>query len=372
MQHHLLDPSAPLLPRLAELGQPAWRAKAIRRWLYGSRASSFADMTDLPKALREALEAEFALWTTSIATHSQAEDGTEKLLLELHDRQRIECVLLRDGERRTVCISSQVGCAMGCVFCASGIDGVVRNLTTGEILEQLLRLARLLPATERISHIVVMGMGEPLANLDRLLPALAIAQAADGMGISQRRITISTVGLPAGMDRLVTENPGYHLAVSLHAAADDLRTKLVPVNKSIGLATVMDAADRYWEASGRRLTFEYVLLGGVNDSPLHARDLVRLLGNRAALVNIIPYNAVEGLPWREPSQGSRERFLDVLRQAGVNVQVRRRKGARIDAACGQLRRIAAGAKPALDGDASTAGTIESPIAIEPMASPGPS
>jgi 23S rRNA (adenine2503-C2)-methyltransferase len=134
----------------------------------------------------------------------------------------------------------------------------------------------------------------------------------------------------------------------------------------------MDAADRYWEASGRRLTFEYVLLGGVNDSPLHARDLVRLLGNRAALVNIIPYNAVEGLPWREPSQGSRERFLDVLRQAGVNVQVRRRKGARIDAACGQLRRIAAGAKPALDGDASTAGTIESPIAIEPMASPGPS
>ncbi|RLS81479.1 MAG: radical SAM protein, partial [Planctomycetota bacterium] len=189
MQHHLLDPDSPLLSRLAELGQPAWRAKAVRRWLYGSRAASFADMTDLPKALRETLEAEFTLWTTTIATHSQAEDGTEKLLLELHDRQRIECVMLRDGERRTVCISSQVGCAMGCVFCASGIDGVVRNLTTGEILEQLLRLARLLPATERISHIVVMGMGEPLANLDRLLPALAVAQDPEGMGISQRRIT---------------------------------------------------------------------------------------------------------------------------------------------------------------------------------------
>ena len=371
MQHHLLDPASPLLSRLAELGQPAWRAKAVRRWLYGSRASSFADMTDLPKALREALEAEFTLWTTTIATHSQADDGTEKLLLELHDRQRIECVLLRDGERRTVCISSQVGCAMGCVFCASGIDGVVRNLTTGEILEQLLRLARLLPATERISHIVVMGMGEPLANLDRLLPALAIAQDPEGMGISQRRITISTVGLPAGMERLVAENPGYQLAVSLHAAADDLRTKLVPVNKSIGLAAVMDAADRYWEASGRRLTFEYVLLGGINDSQLQARELVRLLGGRAALVNIIPYNAVAGLPYREPSQGSRERFLDVLRQAGVNVQVRRRKGARIDAACGQLRRIAAGAKPSPAGDEAsdqaTAGSIDLPMAIEPLA-----
>ena len=350
MQHHLLDPSAPLLSRLAELGQPAWRAKAVRRWLYGSRASSFADMTDLPKTLREALEAEFTLWTTTIATHSQAEDGTEKLLLELHDRQRIECVMLRDGERRTVCISSQVGCAMGCVFCASGIDGVVRNLTTGEILEQLLRLARLLPATERISHIVVMGMGEPLANLDRLLPAL--------------------------MERLVDENPGYHLAVSLHAADDDLRTKLVPVNKSIGLAAVMDAADRYWEASGRRLTFEYVLLGGVNDSPLHARELVRLIGGRAALVNIIPYNSVAGLPYREPSQGSRERFLDVLREAGVNVQVRRRKGARIDAACGQLRRIAAGTKPSPTGDEASdqvaAGSIDSPMAIEPLAPGGAS
>ena len=371
MQHHLLDPDSPLLSRLAELGQPAWRAKAVRRWLYGSRAASFADMTDLPKALRETLEAEFTLWTTTIATHSQAEDGTEKLLLELHDRQRIECVMLRDGERRTVCISSQVGCAMGCVFCASGIDGVVRNLTTGEILEQLLRLARLLPATERISHIVVMGMGEPLANLDRLLPALAVAQDPEGMGISQRRITISTVGLPAGMERLVAENPGYQLAVSLHAAADDLRTKLVPVNKSIGLAAVMDAADRYWEASGRRLTFEYVLLGGVNDSQLQARELVHLLGGRAALVNIIPYNSVAGLAYREPSQGSRERFLDVLREAGVNVQVRRRKGARIDAACGQLRRIAAGAKPSPAGDdasdQATAGSIDSPMSIEPLA-----
>jgi 23S rRNA (adenine2503-C2)-methyltransferase len=337
---HILERDGAIEAWLAGRGQPGWRAKAIRGWLFTRRAAAFADMTDLPKEVRQGLEADFRLWTTTIARHSVADDGTEKLLLELHDRQRIECVLLRDGDRRTVCISSQVGCAMGCVFCASGLDGVIRNLSTGEILEQLLRLQLLLPATERLSHIVVMGMGEPLANLDRLLPALATAQDPGGFGISQRRITISTVGLPPAIDRLTAENPGYHLAVSLHAADDDLRTRLVPVNKAIGLAAVMAAADRYWEVSGRRLTFEYVLLGGVNDAPEDAERLARLLGRRAALVNVIPYNTVAGLPWREPTQGSRERFLDVLRAAGVNVQVRRRKGARIDAACGQLRRLA--------------------------------
>jgi 23S rRNA (adenine2503-C2)-methyltransferase len=336
---HLLEPDAPLGSWLQDHGQPAWRAKAIRRWLFASRVESFEEMTDLPKGLRDGLAGAFTLWTTTIARHHQADDGTEKLLLQLHDGQRIECVMLRDGDRRTVCISSQVGCAMGCVFCASGLDGVIRNLSTGEIIEQLLRLARLLPPDERISHIVVMGMGEPLANLDRLLPALAEAQRPDGLGISQRRITISTVGLPPAMERLTVENPGDHLAVSLHAADDDLRTKLVPVNKSIGLAEIMAAADRYWETSGRRLTFEYVLLGGVNDSPDHAAALVRLLRGRAALVNVIPYNPVDGLPWKEPTATARERFLGILRDAGVNVQVRRRKGSRINAACGQLRRL---------------------------------
>jgi len=230
---------------------------------------------------------------------------------------------------------------MGCVFCASGIDGVVRNLSTGEIVEQLLRLAALLPEGERLSHVVVMGMGEPLANLDRLLPALAIARDPQGLGISQRRITISTVGLPAAIDRLVELDAGYNLAVSLHAADDELRTRLVPVNKAIGLEAVLASADRYWEASGRRLTFEYVLLGGVNDAPADAARLVQLLAGRAPLVNVIPYNTVAGMPWREPSPAAERRFLDVLRSGGVNVQVRRRKGAGIDAACGQLRRIAA-------------------------------
>jgi 23S rRNA (adenine2503-C2)-methyltransferase len=352
---HVLDPAAGLGEWLVGQGQAAWRAKAIRRWLFAGRAATFADMTDLSKELRTALEERFRIFSTRIARHVHAEDGTEKLLLELADGQRIECVLLREharerpesgdggGHRLTVCISSQVGCGMGCVFCASGLDGVIRNLTTGEILEQLLRLQLLLPAGERISHIVVMGMGEPLANLDRLLPALATAQDSDGLGISQRRITISTVGLPRAIDRLTAENPGYHLAVSLHAADDALRTRLVPVNKAIGLAEVMAAADRYWEASGRRLTFEYVLLGGVNDTADDAARLARLLGRRAALVNVIPYNTVAGLPWREPAKAAQARFLDVLRAAGVNVQVRRRKGARIDAACGQLRRLEANA-----------------------------
>jgi len=350
---HVLDPASGLSAWLGQRGQPAWRARAIRRWLHGRRATSFSDMTDLPRDLRAELDADFRIWTTTVAVHKRADDGTEKLLLELSDGQRIECVLLREsggpggeGDRRTVCISSQVGCAMGCVFCASGIDGVVRNLTTGEILEQLLRLALLLPTDERLSHVVVMGMGEPLANLDRLLPALAEAQDPDGLGISQRRITISTVGLPQAIDRLSAANPGYHLAVSLHAADDELRTRLVPVNRAIGLADVMAAADRYWETSGRRLTFEYVLLGGVNDSPDDAVRLARLLRGRAALVNVIPYNTVAGMPWKEPTPAARERFLDLLREAGVNVQVRRRTGARIDAACGQLRRLAARETPA--------------------------
>jgi 23S rRNA (adenine2503-C2)-methyltransferase len=338
---HVLDPAAGLEAFLAAAAAPAWRAKAIRRWLHGGRATSFADMTDLPRGLRERLAERFTIWTTSVVAHKVAPDGTEKLLLELADGQRIECVLLRDGERRTVCISSQVGCAMGCVFCASGIDGVIRNLTTGEIVEQLLRLARLLPADERLSHVVVMGMGEPLANLDRLLPALAAARDPAGLGISQRRITISTVGLPAAIDRLVALDAGYNLAISLHAADDELRTRLVPVNKAIGLEAVLAAADRYWEASGRRLTFEYVLLGGVNDSRSDAEQLANLLGSRAALLNVIPYNPVAGMPWQEPSRSAVEQFLGVLTSAGVNVQVRRRKGAEIDAACGQLRRLAA-------------------------------
>ena len=362
---HLLDPAVlDQLPGwLAERGHGDYRAAQIRRWIFESSVNSFAEMTDLPAALRGQLEAGFSLFTTEIAEHHRSPDGTEKLLLAQADKERIECVLLRDGARRTICISSQVGCAMGCVFCASGLDGVVRNLTAGEIVEQMLRLQRLLdrsqvsgvrrqnaevlanlqpPASslkDRLSHIVVMGMGKPLANLDRLLPALALAESPDALGISARRITISTVGLPKAIDRLTEARCRYNLAVSLHAADDELRERLVPTSRATGLTPILEAADRYFAESGRRLTFEYVLLGEVNDSPANARALAGRLRGRAALLNVIPYNPVAGLPYVAPTATAQQRFLDVLTHAGVNVHVRRRKGSEIDAACGQLRRL---------------------------------
>ena len=337
--NHLLDfTNEALVVWLAEHRQPSFRAKQIRRWLFTTRARTWEEMTDLPQTLRDELTAHFQIWTSQIIRHSKADDGTEKLLLQLSDGGRIECVLLRDGTRRTICISSQVGCAMGCVFCASGLDGIDRNLTTGEIIEQMLLLSRLLPPDERLSHIVVMGMGEPLANLDRLLPALELAASQDGLGISPRRITISTVGLPAAIDRLSEEKAAYNLAVSLHAPNDALRDQLVPVNKNIGLAAILAAADRYFEASGRRLTFEYVLLGDLNDHLEHARQLVELLSGRTALLNVIPYNPVAGLAYRTPSNSAQRRFREILEAGGINVQFRERKGSDIDAACGQLRR----------------------------------
>jgi 23S rRNA (adenine2503-C2)-methyltransferase len=340
---HLLDQTLEQFEAwLAERHIPKYRAKQVRHWLLAEAVDGFERMTDLAKPLRSQLAEAFSIWTTRVAAHKESADGTEKLLLELADGNRIECVLLRDDkEHRTACISTQVGCAMGCVFCASGLEGVVRNLTSGEILEQLLRLKRLLPAGERLSHIVVMGMGEPLVNLDRLLPALETAARPDGLGISARRITISTVGLPKGIRRLADLDCQYHLAVSLHAPTDELRNRLVPTNRKIGVAAVLEAADYYFEKTGRRVMFEYVLLAGLNDQPEHARQLVALLKGRPALVNLIPYNPVAGLPYRTPKSAATARFAEILEHAGLSVAIRYRKGNRIDAACGQLRRSAA-------------------------------
>jgi 23S rRNA (adenine2503-C2)-methyltransferase len=340
---HILDAvDASLGAWTAESRLPAYRARQVRTWLFKQHAADWDAMTDLPKGVRAELAERFRLWTAQAAKHTTADDGTEKLLLSLADGGQIECVLLRGRERRTICISTQVGCGMGCVFCASGLDGVDRNLTTGEIVEQMLKLQRLLKsddaADERLSHIVVMGMGEPLANLDRLLPALDEARREDGLGISARRITISTVGLPAAMERLARHPVHYRLAVSLHAPNDELRNQLVPVNKNIGLEAILEAADDYFAASGRQLTFEYVLLADVNDAPDHARQLASLLRRREALLNVIPYNPVSGLPYQTPTAERREAFRAILEQAGVRVKFRHRKGDRIDAACGQLRR----------------------------------
>lgn len=339
---HLLDRSpTDIAAWVVEQGLPKYRTAQLLRWIYDKRAASFEAMSDLPKAMRGVLAQQFQLWSSTVVAHKHAGDGTEKLLLEWPDKHRIECVLIREGDRRTICISTQVGCAMGCVFCASGLDGVARNLTTGEILEQMLRLQALLPAEERLSNIVVMGMGEPLANLARLMPALSIATTPNeqgGLGIGARKITISTVGLPPAIDTLAEAGLQYHLAVSLHAPNDTLRNQLVPVNKNIGLESIMAAADRFFQSNGRRLTFEYVLLGQLNDRTEHAHELVKLLRGRTALLNVIPYNPVAGLPYRTPSAADQERFLSILEHGGINVQVRTRKGDKIDAACGQLRR----------------------------------
>jgi len=336
---HLLDQTRDQLDRwLAERELPGYRAAQIRRWLFDEPVAGFEEMTDLAKSLRSRLAEEFTIWTTRVAAQQADDDGTEKLLLELADGERTECVLLRDDkEHRTVCLSTQGGCARGCACCASGLSGVRRNLTAGEIVEQMLQLRRLLPRGERISHAVVMGMGEPLANLDRLLQALAAATSPDAFGISARRITISTVGLPEPIRRLADQGLAYHLAVSLHAPDDELRNRLVPSNRKTGITSILAAADHYFRKTGRRVTYEYVLLADVNDQPEHARRLVGLLQGRPALVNVIPYNRVADLPYHTPSPAVSARFVEILREGGVNTKIRYRKGDRIAAACGQLR-----------------------------------
>jgi 23S rRNA (adenine2503-C2)-methyltransferase len=337
----LLDaPAEALRAWLGERGQPAMRRKQALRWVLQGRATSFAQMSDLPAALRDELAVSFSPLSTTIERILTSSDGTEKLLLRLADGHLVECVLLKEEDRRTVCVSTQVGCAMGCVFCASGLEGVTRNLTAGEIVEQVIHARNRLPKDERVSHIVVMGMGEPLANLDNLLAALDIATSPDGLGIGARHIHISTVGLPAMIRRLAGSGKQYHLAVSLHAPDDELRTRIVPTNDKVGLSAILEAADEFQRETGRQVTYEYVLLGGINDDVAHAERLGRLLKGRQAHVNLIPFNDVPGLPFRQLSRHALDEFVAGLKKYRVSVKVRKRKGADIDAACGQLRRAA--------------------------------
>ena len=318
-------------------GEGAYRAAQIRRWLFGKRVASFEEMHDVSKSLREGLEADFVLFESKVVAHQVAKDRTEKILLELRDGERVECVLMRETKRTTVCISTQVGCAMACVFCASGLLGLTRNLTQSEILEQVLQMDRLLGPDERISNVVVMGIGEPLQNLKELLHALDTLNNKGGLGIGARKITISTVGLPAKIRELAQHGRQYKLAVSLHAPNDRLRTELVPPNKNIGIAEILDATEEYLLHKGRRVTYEYVMLEGRNDHKEHARELADLLRGRVAHVNLIPMNPVEELSFKEPSSVSAYAFAKILEDAGVPATIRKRKGEDIDAACGQLR-----------------------------------
>ncbi|MBM3982837.1 MAG: 23S rRNA (adenine(2503)-C(2))-methyltransferase RlmN [Planctomycetes bacterium] len=351
---------------LAARGQPPMRAGQVRRQVLVNRAVTFEEMSDLPKGLRAELADEFDVFSTRVERHRTASDDTHKLVLRLADGGMIESVLIQDEGRATACVSTQVGCGMGCVFCASGLNGVVRNLTSGEILEQLVRLRNLTPKpvvaeknpisrapsrrevrdgttvalADRLTHIVVMGMGEPLANLDNLLSALAVAGDKNGLGIGARHVTISTVGLPAKIVRLAEVGKQYSLAVSLHAPDDALRTRIVPTNDKTGLDAILAAADAYFAETGRQVTYEYVVLGGLNDQPEHARQLAGLLAGRKAHVNLIPWNNVDGLPYQRPRDNDLQYLIDTLRKGGISVKVRKRKGSEIDAACGQLRRRA--------------------------------
>lgn len=328
-------PDSELLSWLAAAGQKTFRLRQIRQWLVDRRITSFDEMTDLPVALRSRLADEFRFSSFEQVGHQTATDRTEKLLLKLSDGELVESVLMRDPGRRTVCISTQVGCAMGCVFCASGLLGVKRDLTAAEIFEQVLVLHRIMQDDEQITNVVVMGIGEPLANYRNLMQALEFLTEQFGLGA--RRITVSTVGLPAKIREFADCGRQFNLAVSLHAPNDRLRSEIVPVNKGTGLQEILAAADSFFEKTGRRVSYEYVLLSGINDQPEHAEELATLLRGRNAHVNLIPMNGVTELALTAPTPPMTSRFSGILQGRGVQVTVRKRKGADIDAACGQLR-----------------------------------
>ena len=322
---------------LAEQQQPAYRANQIRRWVFRDRAVSFGAMTDLPAKLRACLEREFTVFGCELKTSQVTPDDTRKMLIGLRDGHLIETVLLCEAERNTVCVSTQVGCAMRCSFCASGLDGVVRDLEPNEIVEQFLLAEHQLGADKSLTHAVIMGIGEPLANLHNLLTALDEVCHRDGLSLGQRHVTISTVGLPRPIRQLADSGRRYHLAISLHAPDDELRSLLVPPNANIGIQAILSASDYFRNRTGRQVTFEYVLLRNVNDSVEHARALVRTLSGRKVHVNLIPYNSVQGLPFRTPNSKNVLHFAQILRRGGLSATVRKTKGRRIDAACGQLR-----------------------------------
>lgn len=323
---------------LVGMGEPRFRARQVWEWVWHHLLFDFSAMTNLPLGLREELSDRYHLELPKVLTRERDEEGTEKVLLGLADGASIEAVLIPEEDRRTVCISTQVGCPVGCLFCATGAMGFVRNLTPGEIAAQVLHFAVALKEKgERVSHIVVMGMGEPLLNYEATLRALRNLNDARGFGLGARRITISTVGVVPGILRLAQEGRQFNLAISLHAPEEELRRKLVPLAERWPLSEVLRAAEAYALATGRRITYEYVLLAGVNDRLSHARALAKLLRGKLAHVNLIPFNPAPGLPFERPSDGQVELFRRELLAHGIDVTVRRSRGIKISAACGQLR-----------------------------------
>jgi len=319
---------------LAQQQEPPYRARQLFHWLYRRLAADFAAMTDLPAATRQRLAQGMAqVDALRPAACQESADGSIKLAFSLYDRRVIESVLIPHRERTTVCVSSQVGCGYGCRLCATGQLGFSRNLYAAEIVDQVVQAQR--QGGRRISNVVFMGMGEPLANYDQVLRAVRLLNDREGLGIAARHIAISTCGLPPQMRRLAGEKLQLHLAVSLHAPSDELRSQLLPINRRYPLRQVLQAARHYAERTGRKVTFQYTLIGGVNDSPAQARRLAGLVRGMPCLVNLIPLNqALEG--YRPPERPAVTRFRAELAAAGVEVAVRRSYGADIRGACGQL------------------------------------
>ena len=319
------------------MGKPVYRAKQILSWVYNKGVTTYDEMSNLPKNFRKQLEDTYQVFQTKIDTITQTADGTEKFLIHLSDENVIECVLLREGRKITACVSTQVGCAMACQFCASGLLGLERNLTVGEIVEQALHVKNHLQHDERLTNIVLMGIGEPLKNYDNVVKAVRIMNAEWGLGIGARHITISTVGIIDGMHRLAQEGIQVNLAISLHAPNDITRSKIIPSNKKIGINNIVAAAREYFKATRRDISFEYILIDGVNASKQDAESLARLLKGVQCNVNLLPVNSVEEFHLKPPSQETIEMFCKILEKHGIVVTLRKRKGDNISAACGQLR-----------------------------------
>ncbi len=338
---------------LESRGEPGYRAKQVLQWVYQHGADDYDEMTNLPKSMRACLRGELPIYRSQVLLDQRAGDGATKLLLRWPDGATSECVLIPQGERRTACISTQVGCPVGCLFCASGLDGLARQLSTGEIVEQAMRAGGLCREAGRLTNVVFMGLGEPLANYDATVQAIRTLNAEWGMGIGARKITVSTVGLPTQMCRLADEGLQITLALSLHAPTDELRRKLIPWSERVTIESLMTAAGYYFERTGREVTLEYILLGGINDEPRQARELAVLAKRIRSNVNLIAYNPVDGLPYARPEDAAVDRFRAILAERGLNVHLRRSRGLDIDAACGQLRRRQSLAE---DGDGSSPAT----------------
>ncbi|HET9418471.1 MAG TPA: 23S rRNA (adenine(2503)-C(2))-methyltransferase RlmN [Chthoniobacterales bacterium] len=332
-----------LQQRLCASGEPAYRVGQIADWLYKKRAQSFQEMTDLPRNLRERLEREFGFARIEIVRVLGSSDTTRKFLFQLADGNLIESVLIpaspalygTHADRRTICLSTQVGCAYGCKFCASGLEGFSRNLRANEIVDQIIAVER--ATAEKIDNIVFMGMGEPLANLENVMRAIRIMNAPWGLGIGARHITVSTSGLVPQIRKLAEEPLQIRLAISLHGATDEVRNQIMPINRRYNIDMLLAACHYYAARKKQRLTFEYILIAGINDALEQARLLVQHARRVSAKVNLIPYNTVVGLSWSRPSRAWQEKFLSILRSAGVAATLRREKGHDIEAACGQLR-----------------------------------